>query len=62
MLEFIVLGQIPGTNVQISFDLFIKLALLVVASSLIYIELFKIRSPRRRKEQTPELVHDQLAI
>lgn len=58
MLEFIVLGQIPGTNIQLSFELLIKLLLLVVAGVLIYVEIFKIRPSNKKVAKTAELELD----
>lgn len=49
MLEFIVLGEIPGTAIQISFAQYIQLLFLVVAIILVAIEL------RIRKVQRPHL-------
>lgn len=49
MLEFIVLGQIPGTSIQITFSQLIKLSLLVIAGVLISYEL------RRHKISRPRL-------
>ena len=39
MLEFIVLGQIPGTSIQITFTQLLKLALVVVVIILVRFEL-----------------------
>ncbi len=49
MLEFIVLGEIPGTAIQITFAQFIQLLFLAVAITLVTIEL------RIRKVQRPHL-------
>lgn len=48
MLEFIVLGQIPGTSIQIGFKELIQFTFLLVAILLIGIEL-KIRKIDRPK-------------
>lgn len=46
MLEFIVLGRIPGTSIQITFFQFLQVLLLIIALLLISIEL-KIHKIRR---------------
>ncbi len=42
MLEFIVLGQIPGTSFQITFAWVIAALLIMVTSSVLYIEVPKL--------------------
>lgn len=50
MLEFIVLGRIPGTSIQITFFQFLQLVFLVLAIVLIAVELH-IRKVHRPKLQ-----------
>lgn len=49
MLEFIVLGEIPGTSIQIDFKQFVQIGFLLLAIVLIGVEM------RIRKINTPKL-------
>lgn len=47
MMEFIVLGYVPGTNIQISFGLIKNMGLLITTLIVIYID-FKLSQPKKR--------------
>ncbi len=55
MLEFIVLGQIPGTTIQINYSGLIAGVSLVLALVLAYVELSRIRAHFRQKSTAQKL-------
>lgn len=51
MLEFIVLGEIPGTSIQLSFWQFIELTVLFSAFTFLWLERRHQRSLRDRLQE-----------
>ena len=49
MLELLVLGRVPGTGIQISFEMVVSLILLLLAGLLIYIDITLYRSRRIKR-------------
>ena len=58
MLEFIVLGQIPGTSIQLTFWQFIELTVLFSALTFLW---FERREQRGLRESLQELI-DRIAL
>ncbi len=58
MLEFIVLGQIPGTSVQISFNW----VLIIAASLLSFVEMRKIYFRAKHETSDETTVFDDIAL
>ena len=49
MLELIVLGRVPGTDLQISFEMILTALLLLLAGLLVYIDITLYRSRRLKR-------------
>ncbi len=49
MLQFIVLGKVPGTSFQLTFAWFLLFALIVSLLALVLVELAKIKQLLQRK-------------
>lgn len=60
MLNFIVLGLIPGTHLQITFGWMLALLSLAIAAVLSYLELSRIRPTRLHQRKLNEI--DRIAI
>lgn len=60
MLNFIVLGVVPGTRIQITFGWILLALSLVVVTTLVYIELNRIRPNRLHKQKLSNI--ERIAI